>query len=92
MADLSDYRTLFGDDFGDIAKVFEEGIPDDLENLLVSVIDDIAFAAAGFQVAVNSAVNTMLSTGMSVQFVETTLRDNLNAGTGPFAALRHDVK
>ena len=56
MADLSDYRTLFGDDFGDIAKVFEEGIPDDLENLLVSVIDDIAFAAAGFQVAVNSAV------------------------------------
>jgi len=92
MADLKDYAALFGDDFGDIAEVFEKGIPEDLENLLVGVIDDIAFAAAGFRTQINATVNTMLSTGMSVEFVEDTLRSNLQAGTGPFAPLKHDVK
>ena len=92
MADLKDYAALFGDDFGDIAEAFEKGIPDDLENLLVGVIEDIAFAAAGFSTQMAATVNTMLSTGMSVEFVEDTLRSNLQAGTGPFAKLKNDIK
>ena len=92
MADLQDYAALFGDDFGAIAEAFEKGIPDELENLLVSVIDDIAFAASGFATQMTASINTMLSSGMSVEFVEDTLRSNLQAGTGPFASLKKDIK
>tara|TARA_R110002012_G_scaffold151797_3_gene311756 strand:+ start:59 stop:1576 length:1518 start_codon:yes stop_codon:yes gene_type:complete len=89
---LLDYSDLFGDDFAELVKVFDEALTPQLENLLISTMDSLIFDVNDFSNNINKTVSSMSNSGMSMDLIEETLEQDMLTGGKVFGKLRNGIK
>tara|TARA_Y100000592_G_scaffold29212_1_gene46606 strand:- start:9787 stop:11268 length:1482 start_codon:yes stop_codon:yes gene_type:complete len=92
MAKLDDYKDLWGEDFGELVKLFRAGVTPELENLLVGIVDSMVFDARSFALNIEKSVANMAQTGMSMNLIEDVLTEDMQTGGKIFGQLRNNIK
>ena len=91
MAKLDDYKDLWGEDFGELVKLFRAGVTPELENLLVGIVDSMVFDARSFALNIEKSVANMAQTGMSMNLIEDVLTEDMQTGGKIFGQLRNNI-
>ena len=93
MADnLLKYADIFGDDFGEMIKMYQGAMGPELQALLMETMDNMIFDVEDFAVQVKKTVATMKSSGMADDAIEEVLENDMKTGGRVFGKLRNDVK
>ena len=91
-ADLLKYTDIFGDDFGEMIKMYQGAMGVELQALLMETMDNMIFDVEDFAVQVKKSVATMQSSGMAMESIEDVLENDMKTGGRVFGKLRNDVK
>ena len=81
MADnLLKYADIFGDDFGEMIKMYQGAMGPELQALLMETMDNMIFDVEDFAVQVKKTVATMKSSGMADDAIEEVLENDMKTG------------
>ena len=86
-----DYIKLFGDDFSSVLNTLDELTPE-LENILLSVIDQMVYDATIFGSRLEQSIVRMESQGVSTKAIYESLDEDLSAGGRIFGELRNNIQ
>ena len=90
--DLLKYTDIFGDDFGEMIKMYQGAMGAELQALLMETMDNMIFDVQDFAVQVKKSVATMESSGMAMEAIEDVLENDMKTGGKVFGKLRNDIK
>ena len=86
------YEEIFGDDFLPILKAIDEGLPDDVERMVLDRIDQVVFRTDIFSDEITRTVQALASSGVSQEQIENILAQDMANGGKIFGGLRNGVK
>ena len=91
MANEFDYDALFGGDFGSIAESLDL-LPSEVEDMLMGVIDSMAFNVQNFTTSLNQSITQLTANGVSTEVISGTLNQDYKNNGRIFGKLKNDVK
>lgn len=86
-----DYIKLFGEDFSEVLDSLDSLTPE-LENILLSVIDQMVYDATIFGSRLEQSIIRMESQGVSSKIIYETLEEDISAGGRIFGELKNNIQ